>query len=101
MIQSRQKDSGGSILSRTPVTTLLGTVDVPTDKWSGEVNTTGHRKVCWGRIDTTKGGVCEVMLDKDPKMVFPIKTPTYHAGLKILQFRCSETGARVEVSSSN
>lgn len=83
------------------VATLLGAVDIPVDEWSKEVDTTGHRKVCWGRIDRTKGGACRVMLDKNPRMIFPIKTPTNHVGLRVLQFNCSEAGARVEVSSSN
>ena len=83
------------------VVTLLGAVDVPVDEWSKEIDTTGHRKVCWGRIDRTKGGACRVMLDKSPRMIFPIKTPTNHVGLRVLQFNCSEAGARVEVSSSN
>lgn len=79
----------------------IGTVDAPVDEWSGEVNTAGHRKVCWGRIDTSKGGACKIMMDKDPKKVFSIGTSTRYAGLKIVQFKCSEVGARVEVLSSN
>lgn len=80
----------------------LGMVEeVPVSNWSEEIDTTGHKKVCWGRIDLTKGGVCEVMLDKDPKMVFPIKSSTGRIGLRTLQFKCSESGAKVEVTSSN
>lgn len=93
-------NNSGSVVSK-PTPILLGTVDVPVDKWSEEIDAIGYGKVCFGRIDTSKGGVCEIMLDKDPKLVFPIKTSPNHVGLKSIQFKCSEAGARVEVSSSN
>src|SRR3989344_1202759 len=42
---------------------MLGIVDVPTDKWSEEVKNPELRKVGWGRLDRTKGGTCNAMLD--------------------------------------
>jgi len=79
-------------------TTLLGVVDVPTDKWSEEIKNPEQVKISWGRIDWTKGDICEVMLDKDPKKIFPIKTET-HIGPEIIQFKCSSPGARIEVKT--
>lgn len=75
---------------------LLGTVDAPVDRWSDEIKNPLQGKVRWGRIDPTKGGECAVMLNRDAKKVFPIKSQT-HIGPTVLQFKCSEVGAQIEV----
>ena len=72
------------------------TVEAPVDKWSEEVNNPKRAKVTWGRLDRSKGGTCEVMLNRDPNKVFPITAQT-NMGPVVIQFKCSEKGAQIEV----
>lgn len=74
----------------------LALVDVPKGEWSKEVQNPRRAKVTWGRPDRDKGGNCLVMFDRDPQKVVLISAQT-HYGPKILQFRCSEEGAKMEV----
>lgn len=71
-------------------------VVAPTDKWSEEVGNPQRIKVTWGRLDWSKGGSCEVMLNRDPNKTFPISAQT-HIGPTVMQFKCTEEGAEVEV----
>ncbi|MEK7669137.1 MAG: hypothetical protein AAB350_00900 [Patescibacteria group bacterium] len=79
---------------------LLGAVDAPVGGWSTEVKTP-QPDVVWGRIDTKKGGKCEVMRNRDQQKVTLITEETKDPGLKVLQFKCSEEGARIEVFAKN
>ena len=80
----------------TNVSYSLGIVKAPVGEWSEEVKNPQRAKVTWGRLDRTKGGICEVMLNKDHQKVFPITAQT-HIGPVIMQFKCSEEGAEIEV----
>lgn len=76
---------------------LLGVVDVPTSEWSDVVVNASLGKISWGRLDTATGGTCEVMLDGNIQKIFPLKE--YHSEItpRAVQFRCSESGAKVRV----
>jgi len=76
---------------------LLGVVDVPSSEWSDVVVNTYLSKIGWGRLDTSKGGVCEVMMDGDSQKVFDIKGNHPEITPRSVQFKCTEKGAIVRV----
>jgi hypothetical protein len=73
---------------------ILAVIEVPTDKWSDENDVNNpfipKTNIVWGRTDRTKGGNCEVMLDKDSQKVFPITETHNEFSPGIIQFKCTE-----------
>lgn len=91
-------DGKGSIdQAKLPIE--LGTVEVPQNDWSKEVPTPNipGTLVSWGRLDTSVGGDCQIMFDRDPKKVFPIAGNFTRFSHKVVQFYCPEPSAQVKV----
>lgn len=87
----------GQGTGRVPI--LLGTVDVPVDRWSAEVPNPSLSRIRWGRLDLDKGGSCEVMMDKDPQKIFPMAGEYPRITPRVVQFKCSEEGAQISVKA--
>lgn len=79
--------------------TQLAILDVPTDRWSDGVPNPSMKKICWGRLDLTKGGECQIMMDKDLRKVYPVGIGGFKGSMipRVVQFKCSESGAQMEV----